>query len=148
MPRSSAHAPVASTGEAARVPTTTRQRSLRALFTQASRIVAREYASQVLVDEVAARLCTSRRQLQRAYHVAGHPGLRAQLAQVRMEHAARMVCAPDPPTITQLAQRVGYRSHSQFIKAFHRHYGMTPTAYRRAHRHSHPLHGALTSAAC
>mgnify|MGYP000555930135 CR=1 FL=1 len=110
-----------------------RQRALRKLFKDASRIVEREYAGRLLIDDVAARLNTSRRQLQRAYHEAGHPGLRAQLAAVRMQHAARMLCEPDAPPVGEVAQRVGYESHSQFIKAFRRQYGTAPGAYRRTH---------------
>ena len=105
----------------------------RPLFEQASRIVHRDYASRLLIDDVAARLGTSRRHLQRAYHNAGHPGLRAQLAAVRMEHAARMLCEPEAPPIAQIAQRVGYESHSQFTKAFRRHYATAPSDYRRIH---------------
>ena len=107
-----------------------RQRALRELFKDASRIVEREYADRLLVDDVAARLHTSRRQLQRAYYHAGMPGFRDQLAATRMHRAAALLQADTPAPVGEIGQAVGYQSSSQFTKAFCRYHGITPTTYR------------------
>jgi two-component system response regulator YesN len=41
------------------------------------------------------------------------------------------------PTVREVAHRVGYRQPAQFAKAFRRHHGSSPSAYR-SHR---PMEG-------
>jgi AraC family transcriptional regulator of adaptative response / methylphosphotriester-DNA alkyltransferase methyltransferase len=48
---------------------------------------------------------------------------------VRMERAAEMLDARGP-TVREVAHRVGYRQPAQFAKAFRRHHGVSPSAYR------------------
>ena len=99
------------------------------LYHEAQRIVEAEYFKDLALDEVARRVTTSRRQLQRAYAEAGGTTFRAQLAEVRMRRAAEMLSA-DGPTVREVARRVGYRQPAQFAKAFRRHLGRAPSAHR------------------
>jgi transcriptional regulator GlxA family with amidase domain len=48
----------------------------------------------------------------------------------RMSHAAALLCGSDAP-IAQIAERVGYDSEVGFGRAFKRHTGSSPAAYRR-----------------
>ena len=100
------------------------------LFREAVRIVETEYASDLSLDEVAARVSTSRRQLQRAYAEVGNTSFRTLLAQVRMERAAQMLAGG--ASVREASRRVGYRQPAQFAKAFRRHLGRMPSELRAA----------------
>jgi AraC-like DNA-binding protein len=109
-------------------PATIRQR--RALFEDATHVVETEYAKDLSLDEVARRIATSRRQLQRIYNEIGGTTFRAHLTRVRMERAAEMLRTNDA-TVREIANRVGYRQPAQFAKAFRLHHGVSPSEYRR-----------------
>ena len=94
-------------------------------------IVEAEYASDLSLDQIARRVASSRRQLQRAYAEIGQTTFREHLTGVRMERAADML-ADGQATVREVAQRVGYRQPAQFAKAFRRHRGHVPSAYRLA----------------
>ena len=109
-------------------PGTIRQRS--ALFEDATEVVRRDYAADLSLDDVARRIATSRRQLQRIYAEVGNTTFRDQLTQVRMERAAEML-SQNNTTVRDVANRVGYRQAAQFAKAFRVHHGVSPSEYRR-----------------
>src|SRR3712207_1363781 len=109
-------------------PATIRQRA--ALFEDATEVVKREYSSDLSLDEVARKIATSRRQLQRIYHEVGNTTFRDQLTQIRMERAAEML-SMNGVTVREVANRVGYRQAAQFAKAFRTHHGMSPSEYRK-----------------
>lgn len=119
-------------------PVTTRLRT--SLFEEAKRIVELEYADELSLNDVARRVATSRRQLQRAYAEIGSTTFREQLARVRMERAADML-GSDGLTIREVARRVGYRQPAQFAKAFRRHLGAAPSAYRSSADEAAGLNG-------
>ena len=107
---------------------TIRQRTQ--LFHDATHVVKREYASDLSLDEVARKIATSRRQLQRIYNEVGNTTFRDQLTQVRMEEAAQLL-TQNNVTVREVANRVGYRQAAQFAKAFRVHHGLSPSEYRR-----------------
>src|SRR4029450_3032922 len=98
-------------------------------------IVDREYAADLSLDDIARRIASSRRQLQRAYAEIGQTTFRDHLTRVRMQRAAELL---SPHTLTggEVAQRVGYRQPAQFAKAFRRFAGVSPSAFR-ASRNGH-----------
>ena len=108
-------------------PTTIRLRT--SLFEEATEIVDHEYGSDLSLDEIARRVASSRRQLQRAYAEIGHTTFRDHLTRVRMEKAAQLL-ASRGMTVREVAHRVGYRQPAQFAKAFRRHLGVAPSGYR------------------
>jgi transcriptional regulator GlxA family with amidase domain len=112
-------------------PATRRHRAL--LFSDAAALVRAEYASGLSLDDVARRIASSRRQLQRAFAEAGQTTFRGHLTAVRMERAAELL-ASLPLPVREVAARVGYRQPAQFAKAFRRHHGQGPSEYRRAMR--------------
>jgi len=108
-------------------PSTIRHRT--ALFEDAVAIVREEYAAELSLDDIARRVASSRRQLQRAYAEIGDTTFREHLTRVRMNRAAELLSTRGL-TVREVAHRVGYRQPAQFAKAFRRHLGVAPSAYR------------------
>ncbi len=101
----------------------------RALFDEAADIIREEFREDLALDEVAHRIATSRRQLQRAFAEAGETSFRSYLQSVRMTHAAELLRDGGMP-VNQVASAVGYRQPAQFAKAFRRHHGTSPSMFR------------------
>jgi AraC-like DNA-binding protein len=112
-------------------PSTVRLRA--SLLEEANAIVANEYASELALDDIARRVASSRRQLQRAYAEIGGTTFRDHLTRVRMDRAAEML-ASQTLTVREVAHRVGYRQPAQFAKAFRRYRGVAPSDYRATAR--------------
>jgi AraC family transcriptional regulator, regulatory protein of adaptative response / methylphosphotriester-DNA alkyltransferase methyltransferase len=108
-------------------PSTIRLRS--SLLEEANAIVERDYASDLSLDDIARRVASSRRQLQRAYAEIGGTTFRDHLTRVRMDRAADLL-ATRMFTVREVANRVGYRQPAQFAKAFRRHRGVSPSDFR------------------
>jgi AraC family transcriptional regulator, regulatory protein of adaptative response / methylphosphotriester-DNA alkyltransferase methyltransferase len=108
-------------------PATIRHRT--SLFEEATSIVESEFASELSLDDIARRVASSRRQLQRAYAEIGNTTFREHLTAVRMDRAAEML-GMRGLTVREVAHRVGYRQPAQFAKAFRRHHGASPSTYR------------------
>src|SRR5947207_13205602 len=103
------------------------------LFEEAALIVDAEYGTELNLDDVARRVASSRRQLQRSYSEIGRTTFRDHLTKVRMERAAELL-RTRRVTVREVAHRVGYRQPAQFAKAFRRHHGVAPSAFRSAER--------------
>jgi AraC family transcriptional regulator of adaptative response / methylphosphotriester-DNA alkyltransferase methyltransferase len=116
-------------------PATVRHRT--SLFEDAVAIVENEYASELSLDDIARRVASSRRQLQRAYSEIGDTTFREHLTAIRMERAAEMLRSR-ALTVREVAHRVGYRQPAQFAKAFRRHHGVAPSDFRAAQRQAPP----------
>jgi AraC family transcriptional regulator of adaptative response / methylphosphotriester-DNA alkyltransferase methyltransferase len=101
------------------------------LYADATAIVEREYAAELSLDDIARRVASSRRQLQRAYSEVGNTTFRDHLTRVRMDRAAELL-ARRSLTVREVAHRVGYRQPAQFAKAFRRHLGVAPSDFRAA----------------
>jgi AraC family transcriptional regulator of adaptative response / methylphosphotriester-DNA alkyltransferase methyltransferase len=108
-------------------PNTVRHRT--SLFHDAVAIVEQDYATELSLDDIARRVASSRRQLQRAYAEIGQTTFREHLTRVRMERAAELL-ARRGLTVREVAHRVGYRQPAQFAKAFRRHQGLAPSTFR------------------
>ena len=107
-------------------PTTLAARS--ELLRDARAIMTEEYSDDLSLDDVASRIATSRRQLQRVFAEIAGTGFREELAAIRMDRAAELLAGPLP--VGEVARRVGYRQSAQFAKAFRAHHGMVPSEYR------------------
>ena len=109
---------------------TSTRRARQALFDDAAAIVEAECGRDLSVEEVARRIATSRRQLQRVFAEIAGTTFSDYLARVRLERAADLL-RTDPRPLPQIAAAVGYRSPSSFSVAFRRHHGVPPSALRR-----------------
>src|SRR3954470_5394110 len=112
-------------------PATIRHRT--SLYEDATAIVEAEYAADLSLDDIARRVASSRRQLQRSYAEIGRTTFRDHLTAVRMERAAEMLSGRGL-TVREVAHRVGYRQPAQFAKAFRRHHDVSPSTYRSRSR--------------
>jgi AraC-like DNA-binding protein len=99
------------------------------LFHEANDILEHEYAAELSLDDIARRLASSRRQLQRAYAEIGGTTFRTHLTDVRMRKAAELLSG-GRLTVREVAHRVGYRQPAQFAKAFRRRHGAAPSDFR------------------
>jgi AraC family transcriptional regulator, regulatory protein of adaptative response / methylphosphotriester-DNA alkyltransferase methyltransferase len=102
----------------------------RQLFEEAVAVIEREFAAEDLsLASVSGAIATSPRQLQRAFAEAGGTSFRRELQRVRMERAATLLRFGSMP-VARVAGAVGYRQPAQFAKAFRRHHGRPPSAFR------------------
>ena len=101
----------------------------RALFEEAVEIIEQEYHQPIELDDVARRLATSRRQLQRAFSEIGGVSFRSYIARVRMRKALDLLREGRLP-VREVANSVGYRQPAQFAKTFRRHHGAPPSSFR------------------
>jgi AraC family transcriptional regulator, regulatory protein of adaptative response / methylphosphotriester-DNA alkyltransferase methyltransferase len=124
--------------------TTIRHRT--SLFEEAVAIVSDEFGRELSLDEIARRVASSRRQLQRSYAEIGNTTFRSHLTAVRMDAAAELL-ARGPLTVREVAQRVGYRQPAQFAKAFRRRHGLSPSSYRARRRGSADGRATIRAAA-
>src|SRR3712207_6029832 len=122
-------------------PATVRHRTC--LFTEASEIMHAEYRSDLRVHDVAHRIATSPRALQRAFDEIGGTTFREHLCVVRMAAAAELLRRTHL-TVGEVSRRVGYSQQAQFAKAFRRHLGVSPMEYRLARGAAEPAF-ALTA---
>lgn len=100
------------------------------LYRDAIAVIERDFVDESLsLAAVARAVATSRRQLQRAFAEAGGTSFRRELQRVRMEHAADLL-EQGSPAMQAVAKAVGYRQAAQFAKAFRRHHGAPPSAFR------------------
>jgi AraC-like DNA-binding protein len=123
-------------------PTTIRQRT--SLFEDAVAIVESEFASDLSLDDIARRVASSRRQLQRAYTEIGSTTFREHLTAVRMDRAAELLHIRGL-TVRDVAHSVGYRQPAQFAKAFRRHHGIAPSDFRARGRFGPPEAASATA---
>ena len=105
--------------------------SRRALWEEAAAVIALEYPDRLELEQVARRLATSPRQLQRAFAEAGETSFRTYLRTVRMERAEELL-REGSLRVWEVAEAVGYRQPAQFARAFRHHHGHPPSALRAA----------------
>jgi AraC-like DNA-binding protein len=89
----------------------------------------REGGGVCTVDEVALRLGTSSRTLQRKLKAEGISF--SDIADALQEQQARALLRDDRLSLEQVAERLGYSDVSNFTRAFRRWTGETPAAWRR-----------------
>jgi AraC-like DNA-binding protein len=81
---------------------------------------------------VAEQMCVSLRQLYRAFDGSESPA--ARIRRRRLEMAAAVLADGANVSVDTIATQCGFTSAEYFSRAFRRHYGLSPRAYRSAHR--------------
>jgi AraC family transcriptional regulator, regulatory protein of adaptative response / methylphosphotriester-DNA alkyltransferase methyltransferase len=107
------------------------------IYRDAVAIVEAEYATRLCVEDVARRVFSSRRQLQRVYAEIGGTSFRQHLTAVRMQRAGELL-ATDVISVREAARRVAYPHPARFAQTFFRYHGVTPSAFRPAMREQRP----------
>jgi len=91
---------------------------------------------------VAAQLNISLRQLYRAFNGTDSPA--ARIRSRRLERAAELLSTrTSPPHVERVAQECGFVSAEYFSRAFRREFGLSPRAYRAAHKDRPGTHSDL-----
>jgi transcriptional regulator GlxA family with amidase domain len=101
----------------------------RTLFAEAAEILANEASRPITLEEVAHRIATSPRQLQRVFTEHAGLGFRSYLRRLRLSNAADLLTGTDL-SVGEIADAVGYGDASQFAKSFKHMYGVSPSRYR------------------
>ena len=101
----------------------------QALFTEAVEILANEASRPITLEEVARRIATSPRQLQRVFTENAGMGFRSYLRRLRLSNAADLLLSTEL-SVGEIANAVGYGDGSQFAKSFKRAYGVSPSWFR------------------
>jgi len=96
-------------------------------------VIARHYRERLTVADLAGRLGTSPRVLQRAYADTGRTTVAEQLRAARLQAGAELL-AEQSIAVADVGRLVGFRSASAFAAAFVRRFGLAPAAYRAAAR--------------
>ena len=110
-------------------PSTVQRR--RDLYREALEVIRLRHADPDLsLSRVAHEIATSRRQLQRALAEVGDTSFSRELQRERMRRAAELLAGGSLP-VQVVAGAVGYRQAAQFAKVFRRHYGVSPSSFRR-----------------
>ena len=78
---------------------------------------------------LAARTGSSPFQLHRAFRAMVGESPKQYTLRLRLEQAALQLLTPDP-SVLEVALGAGFKSHEVFTRAFSRHFGLTPAAYR------------------
>ena len=108
-------------------PTTLTSRS--ALLRDALAVMEDDYSTDLDLNDVARRIATSRRQLQRCFAEHGDGSYRESLTRIRLRRAAEMLTETSL-TVGRISRQVGYSQQAQFAKTFRRYYGAAPAEYR------------------
>lgn len=101
----------------------------RALAKQAQEVIDAEFAGDLRLADLATRLATSERHLQRSMQDAFGHGFRTALTRRRLAEAERMLRCTQI-AVKDIAVQVGYRRPSHFSKAFKDAYDESPRSYR------------------
>ena len=113
--------------------------------------VQRKLDGRLNLDRMAGRLGYSRYHFHRLFRSVVGETPRAHVERLRMERAAYKLWI-SPESVLDIALSVGFRSHETFSRAFKRHFGATPQAFRQdgraARRQRIPQHGHWTPQDC
>jgi transcriptional regulator GlxA family with amidase domain len=105
----------------------------RAIHRDAVEILTTEFDRPIRIEEVARRVATSSRHLQRVFAEADGLGFREYLRQIRMSRAAELLATSDLP-VAEVARHVGYGDPGQFSKTYKRAFGVSPSQTRTRRR--------------
>lgn len=91
------------------------------------------YREPLTLDTLSDALFISRSHLSHVFSGKLGTSFCRYLGSVRVEAACRALRDPDCPSVTELAEQMGFGSVRNFNRAFHRYRGISPAQYRRDH---------------
>ena len=87
--------------------------------------------SNLSVADIAQAASFSSFHFQRLFHAIIGESVAGYVRRLRLESAARRLVHGQPQDVTGLAIELGFSSSQNFAKAFKKHFGVTPTQFRR-----------------
>jgi AraC-like DNA-binding protein len=115
---------------------TNTEASRRELYVLSRSAVARHYGRRLTLAALSRALCSSPRQIQRAYEQFGSLSFQEDLRTRRLSAAATLLYEQPAMTVADIARVVGYRQPAHFARAFRTRFGMAPASFREhARRH-------------
>jgi AraC-like DNA-binding protein len=109
----------------------------RRLYVLSRGIVAKHYRRHLTLAALARALCSSPRQIQRAYEEFGTQSFHEDLRGRRLSAAATLLYEQPAIGVADVARLVGYRHAAHFARAFRLRFGVSPASFReqgRRHR--------------
>ncbi len=97
------------------------------------RYIAAHYTEDIRVSEIAAQYHLDRSYLERSFKRETGRSMREVIVGFRIRRAQSLL-RETSYSIEEVAKRAGFRDRLYFSRFFHKKFGMTPTAYRRASR--------------
>lgn len=116
-----------------RKPRPTCRRRRERIVEDAKAILARDCAAEVSVFNLAHQLHCSAAHLSRTFHAVTGSRLNAYRQDLRLRKGIVLLEDTDME-IGDIALQLGFSSHSHFTSAFHRRFGINPSAYLSRHR--------------
>ena len=108
----------------------------RRLYVHSRGLVARHYRAPLTLAVLARALCSSPRQIQRAYEQFGERSFQEELRARRLAVAATLLYEQPAIAVADVARLVGYRQAAHFARAFRARFGVSPAGFReRSRRH-------------
>lgn len=102
-------------------------------ITEAVSFMESHYMEPLHLEQLAARAHYSKRHFTRLFHSLYQLSPTDYVNQIRLRHASVLLTQSDI-SISRIAENCGFTDSSIFAKAFRRHYGQTPSAYRKNFR--------------
>lgn len=93
----------------------------------------KSFTEDITLESLAGKLYISKQQLNHIIKMTYGRTFRQQVIYLRMQNASKLLCETDSK-IGDIANSLGYSSIRGFYTVFIKTYGMTPDAYRSAHR--------------
>jgi AraC family transcriptional regulator, regulatory protein of adaptative response / methylphosphotriester-DNA alkyltransferase methyltransferase len=118
----------------------------RSLYLLSRGVVARHYSRPLTLATLARTLCSSPRQIQRAYEQFGPLSFHDDLRARRLTAAATLLYEQPAIAVADVARLVGYRQPAHFARAFRLRFGVAPAGFReRARRHRAAISAAAAA---
>lgn len=86
---------------------------------------------QITLTDVAKNVSYSEYHFHRLFSKYSSETLKQFITRIKMERSAIYLAVNSEVTITEIAFRYGYNNSSSYNKAFKKHYGMSPTEFRK-----------------
>jgi len=86
----------------------------------------------VSLDEIARAACFSKYHFHRVFKTVVGETVSGFTRRLRLEWAANLLLADSRRSVTEIALECMFSSSQNFAKAFHQHFGATPSAYRKS----------------
>ena len=101
------------------------------LVNKAEDYIENHLSEKIKLSDIAHDLGVSEYHFHRIYRTNGAETLNQFITRIKMERSAIYLVANKKVTITEIAFGYGYNDSSSYNRAFRKHFGVSPTAFRK-----------------